>query len=117
MIIKHPRLIIKHHGIIKNYRYVGDVSAPPGGLRAPWASPLMLPWLPSCRMVPKKSTRSFVAFGLHLVLIFCKVKNKQKNSNWHYANWLVPKNDIKLQVNVYETSKIDHITSWNNQKL
>ena len=26
MIIKHPRLIIKHHGIIKNYRYVGYVS-------------------------------------------------------------------------------------------
>ena len=26
MIIKHPRLIIKQHGIIKNYRYVGDVS-------------------------------------------------------------------------------------------
>ena len=29
MIIKHPRLIIKQHGIIKNYRYVGDVSASP----------------------------------------------------------------------------------------
>ena len=26
MIIKHPRLIIKQHGTIKNYRYVGDVS-------------------------------------------------------------------------------------------
>ena len=26
MIEKHPRLIIKHHGTIKNYRYVGDVS-------------------------------------------------------------------------------------------
>ena len=29
MIIKHPRLIIKQDGIIKNYRYVGDVSASP----------------------------------------------------------------------------------------
>ena len=26
MIIKHPRLIIKQHGTIKNYIYVGDVS-------------------------------------------------------------------------------------------
>ena len=26
MIIKHPRLIIKQHGTIKHYRYVGDVS-------------------------------------------------------------------------------------------
>ena len=26
MIIKHPRLIIKQNGTIKNYRYVGDVS-------------------------------------------------------------------------------------------
>ena len=29
MIIKHPRLIIKQHGTIKNYRYVGDVLACP----------------------------------------------------------------------------------------
>ena len=28
MIIKHPRLIIKQHGTIKNYRYVGYVSLP-----------------------------------------------------------------------------------------
>ena len=28
MIIKHPRLIIKQHGTIKNYRYIGDVSIP-----------------------------------------------------------------------------------------
>ena len=26
MIIKHPRLIIKQHGTVKNYRYVGDIS-------------------------------------------------------------------------------------------
>ena len=47
---------------------------------------------------PKKSPKSFVAFGLCLVLIFCKVKNKQKTTagTWHYVNRLVPKNDIKL---------------------
>ena len=26
MIVKHPRLINKQHGTIKNYSYVGDVS-------------------------------------------------------------------------------------------
>ena len=29
MIIKHARVIIKQHGTIKNYRYVGDVPASP----------------------------------------------------------------------------------------
>ena len=29
MNIKHPRLIIQHHGTRKNYRYVGDVSTSP----------------------------------------------------------------------------------------
>ena len=45
----------------------------------------------------KKSQKSFVAFGLRLVLIFCKVKNKQKTATGtrHYVNRLVPKNDIK----------------------
>jgi len=47
---------------------------------------------------PKKSPKSFVAIGLRLVLIFCEVKNKQKQqlALWHYVNRLVPKNDIKL---------------------
>ena len=38
MIIKHSRLIIKQHGIIKIYRYVGDVShtvSPEGELLPP----------------------------------------------------------------------------------
>ena len=47
--------------------------------------------------VPKKSTKSFAAFGLLLVLISCDVKNKQKTTTGigHYVNRLVPKNDIK----------------------
>ena len=46
---------------------------------------------------PKKSPKSFAAFGLRLVLIFCEVKNKQKTATgtWHYVNRLVPKKDIK----------------------
>src|SRR5215216_68766 len=45
----------------------------------------------------KKSTKSFAAFGLRLVLIFCEVKNKPKTATgtWHYVNRLVPKIDIK----------------------
>ena len=52
-----------------------------------------------------------------MVLIFCKVKNKQKTttSTQHYVNRLVPKNDIKLLVNVYKTSKIDTLLAWNNK--
>ena len=48
-----------------------------------------------------------------MVLIFFKVKNKQKKTigTGHYVNRLVPKNDIKLLVNVYKTSKIDNITT------
>ena len=47
---------------------------------------------------PKKSTKSFAAFGLRLILISCDVKNMQETSTgtWHYVNRLVPKNDIKL---------------------
>ena len=46
---------------------------------------------------PKKSTKSFTAFGLHLVLISCDVKNMQKTTTGigHYVKRLVPKNDIK----------------------
>ena len=45
----------------------------------------------------KKSSWSFVAFGLRLVLIFCDVKNMEKTATgtWHYVNRFVPKNDIK----------------------
>ena len=54
-----------------------------------------------------------------MLLIFSKVKNKQKiaASTGHYVNRLVLKNDIKLLVNVYKISKIDNIRAWNNKKL
>ena len=47
---------------------------------------------------PKINKKIPAAFGLRLVLIFCEVKNKQKQqlALWHYVNRLVPKNDIKL---------------------
>jgi hypothetical protein len=47
---------------------------------------------------PKKSTKSFASFGLHLIWIFCKSKTGQKTATgtWHYANRLVPNNDVKL---------------------
>ena len=34
---------------------------------------------------PKKSPKSFVVFGLRLILISRDVKNKKKNSKWHWA--------------------------------
>jgi hypothetical protein len=43
---------------------------------------------------PKKSPKSFAAFGLRLVLIFCE--EKSSTGTGHYVNRLVPKNDIKL---------------------
>jgi hypothetical protein len=72
--------------------------ARPGVLWAPQASPLVLPWLPSCLLVQKKSPKSFAAFGLRLIGIFCEVKNKQKTATGigHYVSRLVPKTDIKL---------------------
>src|SRR3990170_389668 len=72
--------------------------APPGGLCSPRSSPLVLLWPTGCLLVQKKSPKSFTAFGLHLVLIFCDVKNKQKTATGtgHYVNRLVPKNIIKL---------------------
>ena len=71
----------------------------PGGPSAPWwvVPPSGHP--PRCCSVPLVvfwSIKSFAVFGLHLILISCDVKNKQKNSNWHWVNRLVPKNDIKL---------------------
>ena len=49
-------------------------------------------------LVRKKSPKSYAVFGLHLILISCDVKNKQKTATGtgHYVNRLVPKNDIKL---------------------
>ena len=42
---------------------------------------------------PKKSTKSFAAFGLRLILISCDVKNKQKiaTGTGHYVSKLVQK--------------------------
>ena len=51
--------------------------ARPGVLWSPRASPLVLPWLPSCVLVPKKSAKSFDAFRLRLIGIFYEVKNKK----------------------------------------
>ena len=80
---------------------------PPGRAWASWralvgAAPLEPPqgaslahWMSSG---PNKSSRSFVVFGLRLILISCDVKNKQKTATGtgHWVNRLVPKNDIKL---------------------
>ena len=55
-------------------------SSMPWCLMGPTGLPQVLPWLPSCLLVQKKSPKSFAAFGLSLVLIFCGVKNKQKTS-------------------------------------
>ena len=59
----------------------------------------------------KKVHKSFTAFGLCLVFIFCELKNKQKiaSGTRHYINRLVPKNDIKLLQNDCKTSKNDNI--------
>ena len=80
------------------------LGAPPGASPAHWMS-----------SGPKKSLKSFAAFGLRLVLISCDVKNMQKTTTGtgHYVNRLLPKNDK----NDCKTSKIDSITTWNNQKL
>src|SRR3990170_3139827 len=95
----------------------GPPGAPRGGVLPP-GPPLVLLLPNRCLLVQKKSPKSFAAFGLRLVLIFCEVKNKQKRATGtgHYVNRLVPKNDIKLLVNVYKTCKIDNITAWNNKK-
>ena len=46
-----------------------------------------------CLLVQKKSTKSFAAFGLRLVLISSNVKNMQKTTSVtrHYVNRLVAK--------------------------
>ena len=64
----------------------------------PSGHPQVLLWPIGGLLVHKKSTKSFAVFGLHLILISCDVKNKQKTAtgtgNW--VNRLVPKNDIKF---------------------
>ena len=71
--------------------------ARPGGLSPPRNSPQVQPGPNFFLLVHKKSSFSFEAFGLRLILISCDVKNMQKTTTdtWHYVNRLVPKNDIK----------------------
>ena len=76
----------------------------PGPPGLPWwvvppsGHPQVLLWPIMGVLVHKKSPKSFAVFGLYLILISCKVKNKQKTATdtRHYVNGLVPKNDIKL---------------------
>ena len=76
------------------------VPGPPG---APWwvvppsGHPQVQPGPIAFLLAHKKSSWSFVAFGLRLILISCDVKNMDKTTTgtWHYVNRLVPKNDIK----------------------
>ena len=76
----------------------------PGPPGAPWwvvppsGHPQVLLWSIGSLLAYKKSTKSFVVFGLRLILISCDVKNKQKTATGtgHWVNRLVPKNDIKL---------------------
>ena len=76
----------------------------PGPPGTPWRvvlpseHPQVQPGPVAFLLAHKKSSWSFVTFGLHLILISCDVKNKQKTatSTGHWVNRLVPKNDIKL---------------------
>ena len=76
----------------------------PGPPGAPWwvvlpsGHPQVLLWPILGDLVHKKSPKSFVVFGLRLILISCNVKNKQKTATGtgHWVNRFVPKNDIKL---------------------
>ena len=71
----------------------------PGPTGMPWCLVLTLGSLFGTSLAhwmssgPKKSTKSFAAFGLHLALISLDVKNMQKTatSTGHYVNRLVQK--------------------------
>ena len=52
--------------------------ARPGGLWGPCGSSAASPKLPGSVSFQKKSSKSLAAFGLHLIRIFWKTKNKQK---------------------------------------
>ena len=73
------------------------ILARPGGCCPPRGTPQVQHWPTGCLLAQKKSSKSFVAFGLRFVLISCDVKNMQKTATGtgHYVNRLVPKNDIK----------------------
>ena len=59
--------------------------ARPPPLSSPRGSSDLNSKYPRCLVVQEKSSKSFVPFGLRLVFIFCKEKNKGKNSKWHQA--------------------------------
>ena len=50
----------------------------PGGLCSPRSPPLELLWPIGCLLVQENSPKSFAAFGLRLVLIFCEVKRSKE---------------------------------------
>ena len=52
--------------------------ARPGGLCPPRGTPQVQPGPIAFLLAHKKSSWSFVAFGLHLILISCDVKNMEK---------------------------------------
>ena len=65
----------------------------PGGLCPPRGTPQVLLWPIGSLLVHKKSTKTFMAFGVRLISISCDVKNKQKTASGtgHWVNRLVPK--------------------------
>jgi hypothetical protein len=126
------RRVLEYLGIYRTKRqWRGCLSGPPptrarlgllarpGGLCPPRAATPSHLRSFGCLLAQKNFTKSFAAFGLRLIWIFCESKTGQKTTTgtWHYVNRLVPKNDIKLIGNHSKTSKIDHKTARNNQKL
>ena len=99
-----PLWFLEYLGIYRAKRWNGGhprwaqpTRARPGGLCPPRGTPQAQPGPITFLLVHKKSSWSFVAFGLCLILISCDIENMQKTatSTWHYVNRLVPKNDIK----------------------
>ena len=83
---------------------------------APSGHPQVQPGPIAFLLAHKKSLWSFVAFGLHPILISCDVKHgKKQQLALGNVNRLVPKNDIKWLYNDYKTPKIDNIIPWSNQ--
>ena len=61
------------------------LQAPPGVLCSPRAPSSVLLWPTGCLLAQTNSSRSFIAFGLRLILISCDVKNMQKTMS---GTWL-----------------------------
>ena len=68
-----------HRGPMSHQGPPGEV-AHPGGSWSPCGSSGLLPKLLVFILANKKSPKSFVAFGLRLIWIFSKTKNKQKTA-------------------------------------